>query len=143
MMLYFLTISILSIATFTDLKERRIPNWLTYGGIVIAVVLIFINQPVMWYHLIGLIPAIAMFILKLWKNEFGGGDIKLALFLGLALGGIAPTFIFGFCFVLILIYKIVQMFVAIGSEAIPMAPFFLLATIIVFLIDALAYNFII
>lgn len=131
-----LIILVLVIATYTDLVGRKIPNWLTFPAMAIAIVLYFINPTtVLWFYLLGLVPALAMYIIRITKGDFGFGDIKLAIFIGLALGGVAPLFVLGVSLVLMVVYKLVQAFVPVGREGIPMAPFFLGSVVIVYLLD--------
>jgi prepilin peptidase CpaA len=135
------TFIILIIASYTDMQQRIIPNWLTFGGIALAI-LFQIIQPtyVTWYYLVGLVPGLAMLILNVVKKNFGEGDIKLALFIGFALGGIAPLFILGVCMILMMVFMVFKMFVRTIRPGLPMAPFFLFATVAVFLLDYTAFN---
>jgi Flp pilus assembly protein protease CpaA len=89
----------LIIATITDLKKREVPDYVSYGLIIIAFAIsvvysiinwdyIFFAQSVMGF-ILGLIIAYAMFYLGQW----GGGDSKLIMGLGAILGfNIFPLF---------------------------------------------------
>ena len=98
-MIWFLII-VVAIATYFDLKSRRIPNWLTYPSFVIA--LFYFDKFFIIATLVALIAAI------LFGKYIGAGDIKLALvisfwshilswsqywlYFALFLGGIAGLF---------------------------------------------------
>jgi Flp pilus assembly protein protease CpaA len=72
----FAAVSIaLLIASVMDLRTRRIANWITYPGILIA--LFWFNSKTVLYVLL------ALTLLLLPGNLIGSGDIKLGLFLAL------------------------------------------------------------
>ena len=73
-----LFISLLAIASYTDLKKREIPN-----GISVAIgVLSLLN-----FHIFGILAALPFFIAAVLEpNKMGGGDIKLTAAVGLNLG---------------------------------------------------------
>ena len=73
-MIWFLII-VVAIATYFDLKSRRIPNWLTYPSLVIT--LIYFDRFFIFATLVALIAAI------LFGKYIGAGDIKLALAISL------------------------------------------------------------
>ena len=93
-------IIVVAIATYFDLKSRRIPNWLTYPSFVSA--LFYFDKFFIIATLVALIAAI------LFGKYIGAGDIKLALvisfwshilswsqywlYFALLLGGIAGLF---------------------------------------------------
>lgn len=134
----FLTVIVLCIAAYTDLKDRIIPNWLVLPGIVLLFCLNFVvnDNALKWTFFVGIIPAAAMFLTSLFRKDFGGGDVKLALLIGLALGGIAPIMILIGTFIAMVLFKVLQLFVRIGSERLPMAPFYLVATLGLFALHA-------
>lgn len=68
-------IIVVAIATYFDLKSRRIPNWLTYPSFVIA--LFYFDRFFIIATLVALIAAI------LFGKYIGAGDIKLALVISL------------------------------------------------------------
>jgi Flp pilus assembly protein protease CpaA len=87
---------ILFLASFFDVKTNRIPNWLTYSGILVApifpLVAQFVDCPTSLSPnnflptlLGGLICG--TFLLVLWILKIaGGGDVKLVFAIGLFLG---------------------------------------------------------
>jgi len=134
--LFLLALVVSAIATFTDIKERKIPNNLIYAGIAAAIVLRIIYPPLHWgIYFVGFLPAVAMYLVTLFKGHFGMGDIKLALFLGIIFGGGAPFALVAITFVLMIFWKLIQMFVPVGRESVPMAPFFFLSTMILMFIN--------
>jgi Flp pilus assembly protein protease CpaA len=62
-------IFVVAIATYTDLKSRRIPNWLTYPFLISAVL---VDYRTSIFVLVGVIAAL------LFGKYVGSGDIKLA-----------------------------------------------------------------
>lgn len=71
----FLLITVVATATYFDLKDRRIPNWLTYPTILAA--LILFDETIIWIIAIGIITAI------LFGSFVGSGDIKLSIAVGM------------------------------------------------------------
>lgn len=68
---YFL-IAIAAISSaFFDLRERRIPNWITYPLLLVA--LLFIDKTVIMFFALGLA------LLLFGGDLIGAGDIKLGL----------------------------------------------------------------
>lgn len=68
-------IIVVAMATYFDLKSRRIPNWLTYPSFLIA--LFYFDRYFIFATLVALIAAI------LFGKYIGAGDIKLALVISL------------------------------------------------------------
>ena len=68
-----------SIAAVTDLRRRRIPNWLTYTGLLLAVAgrTIFWGWSGLKSGLIGALVAGGIFCLLFLFGAMGGGDVKL------------------------------------------------------------------
>jgi len=72
----------------TDIHERRIPNRIMFPALAGALALALI-QPERWSLLLGGALAAGMLLLPVLfygLEKAGGGDVKLALFLGLVLG---------------------------------------------------------
>lgn len=79
---------VLAVASWTDLRSRRIPNVLTLPALAAALA-------VAWWHgtfalsLVGALVGVIAFILPMFlygTASAGGGDVKLAAFVGAALG---------------------------------------------------------
>lgn len=94
-LLYFLFVSgIFIVVFFTDLKYGIIPDKILYPGIIVSVLFALIFQKSEFLnHLASGILSFAFFVAVSYiffvltkKESMGGGDIKLALFLGLVLG---------------------------------------------------------
>ena len=70
-----------SIAVLTDLRSRRIPNWLTLSSLILAIAAVPWSQ-----SLPGSLAALAVYIPFFIVGWLGGGDVKLLMALG-AWGG--------------------------------------------------------
>src|SRR4051812_27143801 len=81
-------LSAASLAAVTDVRTRRIPNWLTFGTLVLGVLL---NT---WLHglegsfgaLAGAVLGLALLLPFYILGGLGAGDVKLAAALGAVLG---------------------------------------------------------
>src|SRR3989338_5916786 len=81
----------LSVASYTDLKTREVPDWLSYGLIAGALSLRSIFTPdIGWPALVaGILGLGIMFILACllyYTGQWGGGDSKLLMGMGAAIG---------------------------------------------------------
>ena len=73
-------------ATFTDLRSRRIPNLLTIPALGLALVVAAVHGNLL-AAIVGALLAGAAFVLPALlygKGTAGGGDVKLAAFVGAA-----------------------------------------------------------
>ena len=84
------TVIVLAVSTFTDLRSRRIPNWLVLP--FLSAGLIVSSGPKSW-HGIGLVPSIAgmglglvLFGILAWMGGMGMGDVKLCAAIGAWVG---------------------------------------------------------
>jgi prepilin peptidase CpaA len=84
------TVAVLSVSTFTDLRSRRIPNWLVFpfllAGIVVA------SGPKGWLG-IGILSSLGgvglglvVFGVLAWMGGMGMGDVKLCAAIGAWIG---------------------------------------------------------
>lgn len=79
---------VLVYVSITDMCERRIPNRIMFPALACALLLALI-QPERWSLLLGGVLAGVVLLLPALLyglDKAGGGDVKLALFLGLVLG---------------------------------------------------------
>ncbi len=82
------TLAVLGVATFTDLRSRRIPNWLVLPFLLTGIVVSIWTQG--WHGLgqslggalLGLVIYGALF----WMGGMGAGDVKLCAAIGAWVG---------------------------------------------------------
>lgn len=116
---------------YTDLKERRISNALTYPAVIILLLLRLL-EPDFYF---GLIPAGVLFFCWLINPRWAGeGDIKLVAVIGLAFG-LYPTLTVLFWMgaaatVFIILY---QLFARKKIISVPLAPFITIGAVITLL----------
>jgi prepilin peptidase CpaA len=72
-------VMLLLLAAITDLRERRIPNWLTGGAAALYPVYLMLSpSPVAWPGALALALLVGLLGLALFTRELiGGGDVKL------------------------------------------------------------------
>ena len=81
---------VLAVATFTDLRSRRIPNWLVLPFLVAGVAISF--APASWHgisfvqSLEGLGLGALLFGILAWMGGMGMGDVKLCAAIGAWVG---------------------------------------------------------
>jgi prepilin peptidase CpaA len=97
-----LVLVIAGIAVCTDLRARRIPNWLTISGMGAGLVLNLLLGGVSGglHALEGLGLGMALLLLLFLRGGMGGGDVKLLMAIG-ACGGpdlLFAAFLFGAVF---------------------------------------------
>lgn len=94
-MLYFMlfvAFAILTIASYTDLKYKEVPDWLNYSGIVIGVMfrLIYSVHESSWNYVFegvfGFVLMGAFGTVMFYLGQWGGGDAKMFMALGSLLG---------------------------------------------------------
>lgn len=86
---------VLVYVSITDLRSRRIPNAVMFPALLVALI-VAVLRPERGSFLLGGLLAGGLFLLPVLVyglERAGGGDVKLALFLGLILGwpGIIPA----------------------------------------------------
>jgi prepilin peptidase CpaA len=82
------TLLVLAVATFTDLRSRRIPNWLVLPFLVAGIALSA------WFHgwhgigqsLEGFGLALLIYGFLFWMGGMGAGDVKLCAAIGAWIG---------------------------------------------------------
>lgn len=89
---YVIIISFLVAATISDLKKREVPNWVNYGLVVVGLGLGLLQSAVAadWrfiaFSVAGAAAALALASLMFYTGQWGGGDSKLLVGMGAALG---------------------------------------------------------
>jgi prepilin peptidase CpaA len=82
------TLIVLAVATFTDLRNRRIPNWLVLPFLVVGI------AASTWLHgwhglgqsFAGLGLGLLLYGFLFWMGGMGAGDVKLAAAIGAWIG---------------------------------------------------------
>jgi prepilin peptidase CpaA len=82
------TVVVLGVATFTDLRSRRIPNWLVLPFLLIGIVLSVWTQG--WHglgqSLGGAFLGLVVYGVLFWMGGMGAGDVKLCAAIGAWVG---------------------------------------------------------
>src|SRR5664279_775700 len=86
--LFPIAFAVAAAGAFVDVRERRIPNWLTYPGIVLGFVLrgLLLGWKGIGSALIGCLLAGCIFLLFYLVRAMGAGDVKLVAAVGSLLG---------------------------------------------------------
>ncbi|MDH3208565.1 MAG: prepilin peptidase [Gemmatimonadota bacterium] len=80
-------VMVLALAVWFDVKEKRIPNWITAGGFVVALVSRGVVGPgALWVGLLGGGLGLVLGILFFSAGAMGAGDGKLLASVGALLG---------------------------------------------------------
>lgn len=86
-----ITIVVLLLSSYSDLKTREIPDWLNYGFLFAVFGIRGIFSVIVDWHIIvsGLLGFIFCFLIAVlfyYSNQWGGGDSKLLMGMGAAIG---------------------------------------------------------
>lgn len=75
----FLLFTVVFIALVTDLKERRIPNWLTFSGAGLGLLLniVFYGWNGLTNSLLGGVVGLLLLLIPFIMGGIGAGDVKL------------------------------------------------------------------
>lgn len=120
----------LLIASFTDVKSLKIPNWLTGSFFIVRLLLIPIVG-IGWNHIFGAILLFFfVFVIAFILNVQMGGDIKAMLVIGLYLGyDISYPFILFTVLLLAVVGIVVYIITRNRKTDIPFAPILLVAVL--------------
>lgn len=93
-----LFVAVLALATMIDLRERRIPNALTYPGTLLAIVLAGVTAGTggAIEALAGMLVAggVMLVVWLIGRGGLGMGDVKLSAFVGASVGpAMVPTYL--------------------------------------------------
>lgn len=143
LLLRLLLLTVFYIASLTDLREKRIPNFLV---IILALAWLLILAPLMLYNpeaaitigmsgLIGLIIASVVLLVVYFVSMrgLGGGDVKLMSVSGLYLGydGALSAILYGSILLAVSGLILIAAKKMTAKDAIPMAPFLYAGILIV------------
>ncbi len=85
--LIILTIALAVVGAWSDIRSRRIPNWLTVGGFVLALVIRGFGPETVLAGLAGAGIAFAITVVPYAMRAIGAGDVKYLVAFGAVLGG--------------------------------------------------------
>jgi prepilin peptidase CpaA len=87
-MIFVMLVAFVVLCWAFDLRERRIPNWLSAAAIVVGVVfhLLFLGVPGMMQSLLGLLLAGGALLVPFLLGGIGAGDVKMMGAVGSLLG---------------------------------------------------------
>lgn len=89
---YSLAFLALFIGSITDLKTREVPDWVNYGLVISGVVLnmlfsiVYMNPSFIINSLSGLLVFFGIAYIMFYAGQWGGGDSKMLMGLGAAIG---------------------------------------------------------
>lgn len=103
----------LSVAVYVELKERRIPNWLTLSGMALGLLIGYLDgTTAFWSSLGGLAIGFGFLFIFYVFGGVGGGDVKLMGAAGTLMGSVMikpalfyTAFIGAFLAVMILVWR--------------------------------------
>ena len=79
--------AMLAVAVYMELKEQRIPNWLTLSGMALGLLIGYLNgMAVFWTSVGGLAIGFGFLFIFYIFGGVGGGDVKLMGAVGALLG---------------------------------------------------------
>lgn len=108
--------------SYTDIKERRISNKLTYPAIIVLLVFRLVFSP---EYLLGLIPGAVLFLVfMISPRSLGAGDVKLVALLGLCIGLERTVGALLLMCILVFLYQGGRRLLSLEAQiSVPLAPF--------------------
>ncbi len=90
-LLIIITLVVLTLSSINDIKVREVPDWFSYGLILVAfgVRIIFsLSQgwEILFSGIIGFLACLALAFLFYYTGQWGGGDSKLLMGMGAVIG---------------------------------------------------------
>jgi prepilin peptidase CpaA len=78
------TLAVVGVATFTDLRSRRIPNWLVFPFLAAGLIFSTLHNGWhgAWMSLAGMALGLGILGLFFWMGGMGAGDVKLCAAIG-------------------------------------------------------------
>jgi len=95
---FFGVILIGSVACFWDLRERKIPNWLTFSAMLLGLIVSLIFDLKHWnLPLLGILGGFLLLLIPYLLGGIGAGDVKLLMAFGAFLGiqPVSQVFLYG------------------------------------------------
>lgn len=101
---------LLGIAVFTDLRGRRIPNWLTLLIVVTGLTNAIVSgmPATLPQALLGMLAGFGILVIPFALGAMGGGDLKMLVGIGAWLGAMATVQVYAVAAVIGLIIVLVQ-----------------------------------
>jgi prepilin peptidase CpaA len=90
----FVLVLVLIVAVYGEVKENRIPNWLTLSGMSLGLLIGYLyGERAFWSHLGGMVIGFGFLFVFYVFGGIGGGDVKLMGAVGSLMGAdlIKPT----------------------------------------------------
>ena len=87
-MVQALVVLVVVIASVSDFRTRRVPNWLTFSGVVLGIAInaFLYELPGLWLSLKGLGSALLIYFPLFALRGLGAGDVKLMAAVGAIVG---------------------------------------------------------
>ncbi len=81
-------VSLLCVAIWLDVRYRRIPNWLTFSGMIAALLVHSLEKGYsgLLAALLGFVVGILLLFIPFTKGGMGAGDVKLLAMIGAWMG---------------------------------------------------------
>ncbi|MFT9493886.1 prepilin peptidase [Anaerosolibacter sp.] len=129
----FLFFMLLSIASYTDIKTRTIPNIIHVLIMMVGLIQIDLVDSILGFLIVPL-PFFIMAYVK--EGSIGGGDVKLMAACGINLGLITAysSMILGLSIAIIIHYLLVIQLVSSPDSSIPLAPYLSIGSILILLL---------
>jgi len=86
-------LALITVAAALDIRSRRIPNAVTFGGVVIALAMhsVLRGWPGLWFAVSGWLVGLVLFLPLFALKGLGAGDVKLLAAIGSWLGPVGAV----------------------------------------------------